>query len=357
MNANWSAEKCFSECGRAVSWAVLLLPLGVLGTVASHSAYSQESTRSGREIVEAVCANCHTPGTQGAPKIGDASAWSKRAAQGLEALTKNALEGIRKMPAHGAKANLTDLEIQRAITYMVNASGGRWVEPASAKDLAKERSGEQVVKAQCAKCHEPGTGGAPRIGDNAAWNPRMKQGVETLVRSAIRGHAGMPPRGGQANLSDTELRSAVMYMFNPAGANAPQGAAAKAVPTGGNEKVVGRFKIFLGVTPAEALMKFPADSKERAMHGGVPKEPGFHHLNVSVFDRTSSDPVRDLTVEARIERPGLGGDTKKLEAISAGAASYGAYVKAIAKTPYQVIVRIRAPGSPSPVEARFEHTF
>ena len=42
-----------------------------------------------------------------------------------------------------------------------------------------------------------------------------RQGLDTLVRSAINGHGGMPARGGLANLTDSELRSAIVYMFNP----------------------------------------------------------------------------------------------------------------------------------------------
>jgi cytochrome c5 len=79
-----------------------------------------------------------------------------------------------------------------------------------------ERSAEQIVRAQCAKCHESGAGGAPRIGDQAAWIPRLKPGLDTVVRSAIKGHGGMPARGGMADLTDSELRSAITYMFTPA---------------------------------------------------------------------------------------------------------------------------------------------
>ena len=83
------------------------------------------------------------------------------------------------MPAHGGDAQLSDLEIARAVTYMVNQSGGKWVEPESAQDLATECSGEQVVKAQCVKCHEKGVGGAPKIGDMPAWVQRLKSGVSS----------------------------------------------------------------------------------------------------------------------------------------------------------------------------------
>ena len=74
------------------------------------------------------------------------------------------------------------------------------------------RSGEYIVSTQCAKCHGSGVAGAPKIGDRAAWSARVKPGVDSLVRSAIKGHGGMPSRGGMADLTDPEIRDAVIYM-------------------------------------------------------------------------------------------------------------------------------------------------
>jgi cytochrome c5 len=180
---------------------------------ASLDARAQGKERSGKEVVDSVCSKCHATGAQGAPKIGDKQAWSKRASQSLSSLTDHALKGIRQMPAHGGSPDLTDFEIKRAVTYMVNQSGGKWVEPISRKSPPTPRTGEEVVKAQCIKCHESGKGGAPRIGDRDAWIPRLKDGLESTVRSAMKGHGGMPARGGMADLTDSELRSAVIYLF------------------------------------------------------------------------------------------------------------------------------------------------
>jgi len=171
------------------------------------------SDLSGKEVVAVTCSGCHAKGLNGAPRIGDDKAWAKRAAQGLESLTQHALQGIRKMPPHGHNLSLSDIEIQRAITYMVNQSGGHWTEPISKAELPAERSGKEVVAAQCHKCHEAGVGGAPKIGDKAAWTPRLSHGLDPLVRSAINGHGGMPARGGMANLTDAELRGAILYMY------------------------------------------------------------------------------------------------------------------------------------------------
>ncbi len=193
--------------------------LALVGLLASPALYSPQAAaaqaeRSGKEVVETGCITCHGTGVHGAPKIGDEKAWSKLAARGLSSLTQSALKGIRKMPAHGANSAHTDTEIERAITYMVNQSGGNWAEPISRTAPPARRSGEQIVAAQCVKCHQAGAGGAPRIGDREAWIPRLKNGLAVLVRSAINGHGGMQPRGGLANLTDAEMRDAVIVMIN-----------------------------------------------------------------------------------------------------------------------------------------------
>ena len=211
-NRQVQSERCSSRKGtpkRSTIAIVLLLLLPV-----AH-AQPPSAQRSGKDVVETVCATCHATGEGGAPKIGDRKAWSKRSSQGLTSLTEGALKGIRQMPPHGGNPGLTDLEIKRAITYMVNQSGGRWKEPIDKSARPTQRSAKDIVRTQCAKCHESGAGGAPRIGDRAAWTPRLKVGFDKVVRSAINGHGGMPARGGMANLTDEEVRGAIAYMFNP----------------------------------------------------------------------------------------------------------------------------------------------
>lgn len=193
---------------------LMVVTLALAALMAPQAASAQGSERSGKQVVEAACASCHATGEKGAPKIGNKQAWSKLSERGLSSLTAAALKGIRQMPPHGANMKLTDIEIERGITYMVNQSGGNWTEPISSAGKPVPRTGEQIVNAQCIKCHEKGTGGAPKIGDRDAWIPRLKNGLDPLVLSAVNGHGGMPPRGGAANLSDAELKDAITYMFN-----------------------------------------------------------------------------------------------------------------------------------------------
>ena len=92
------------------------------------------------------------------------------------------------------------------------------------------RSGEDIVKAACAACHTAGVAGAPKTGDSGAWGPRIKGGLDTLVKSAIKGKGGMPPRGGMPDISDLELARAIVFMANKSGASFKEPAAPKAAP-------------------------------------------------------------------------------------------------------------------------------
>ena len=316
---------------------------------------AQAGERSGKEVVAATCASCHAKGAKGAPKIGDKKAWSSRVALGLSSLTQNAVKGIRAMPAHGGSPDLTDLEISRAIVYMVNRSGGRWAEPARLEDLAIERTGPQVVKEQCAKCHQKGVGGAPRIGDREAWTPRLKDGLDNAVRAAIHGHGGMPPRGARADLTDTEVRSAVLYMINPAAA-AKKGAPARAAPPSAPYKSVDGINVYLGFAPAETMRAFPEGSVERSMHGGVPGGSGYYHVNVSLADDATKALIGDAKVDMSLQEPGGTGVSKTLEPVLIGnTPGYGNYFRMRAKSSYLVTVRIQRPGAARPVEVKFEH--
>jgi cytochrome c5 len=79
------------------------------------------------------------------------------------------------------------------------------------------REGEEIVKAICGACHLTGAAGAPKIGDKAAWGPRIKEGFSHLLATAIKGEKAMPPRGGAADLTDFELSRAIVYMANQSG--------------------------------------------------------------------------------------------------------------------------------------------
>ena len=85
--------------------------------------------------------------------------------------------------------------------------------------MAIAQAGEEVWKGTCQVCHTEPTSGAPQIGDKAAWAPRVKKGREALYRSALGGFVGakggeMPARGGNASLTDAQVKAAVDYMIS-----------------------------------------------------------------------------------------------------------------------------------------------
>lgn len=73
--------------------------------------------------------------------------------------------------------------------------------------------GKAVYVRNCAACHAAGVAGAPKLGDKGAWAPRIKEGNAALHRTAIKGIRAMPPRGGNATLSDEDVKAAVDYMI------------------------------------------------------------------------------------------------------------------------------------------------
>jgi len=87
------------------------------------------------------------------------------------------------------------------------------------------RSGEEIVKSACLACHQAGVANAPKIGDKAAWAPRIRIGLKGMLADAIKGINAMPPRGGVADLSDDELARAIVYMANQSGGSLKEPAA------------------------------------------------------------------------------------------------------------------------------------
>jgi cytochrome c5 len=210
--------------------------------------------QNGQAVYTAVCAACHATGAAGAPKAGDAGAWSARIAQGYDTLLQHAINGIRAMPAKGGNPDLDDVEVARALVYMTNQSGAKFKEPAApapapstqaangapaaapaapaaapvaaapapaaapamASAAADSGAGKTLYGSTCIACHGAGIAGAPKMGDKAAWAPRIAQGPAMLYEHALKGYQGktgmMPPKGG-SSAADADVKSAVDYMI------------------------------------------------------------------------------------------------------------------------------------------------
>lgn len=221
---------------------------------------------------------------------------------------------------------------------------------------SRTHSGESIVEMQCIKCHGTGEHGAPKIGDRAAWIPRLKYGVDALVLSAIRGHGNMPSRGGMAALTDPELREAVIYMFSQGIVTVTGSAPAPAEATGPNYKIIDGMGIYLGVVSADSIREQHAKKdQERLMHKGAPARKHSYHVNISLLDRRTKMAIADALVEAKVVDPVMGDESKRLELMAFNnTISYGNYFRMPGKVPYKITVQIRRPGS-RVIEAQFEY--
>lgn len=77
-----------------------------------------------------------------------------------------------------------------------------------------ERTGQEVYNTKCAVCHASGAANAPKLGDAAAWAPRVAQGIDTLLTTAKTGKGAMPPKGLCMDCNDAELKGAIEYMVS-----------------------------------------------------------------------------------------------------------------------------------------------
>ena len=72
--------------------------------------------------------------------------------------------------------------------------------------------GAETYNKACMACHATGVAESPKLGDKAAWAPRIAQGMDVLYTSVLKGKGAMPPKGGQMQLSDDVVKAAVDYM-------------------------------------------------------------------------------------------------------------------------------------------------
>jgi len=71
---------------------------------------------------------------------------------------------------------------------------------------------EDLYKQSCATCHGAGVLGAPKAGDRAAWEQRMKEGMPALLKHAKEGYKNMPARGLCDRCSDEDYANLIRYM-------------------------------------------------------------------------------------------------------------------------------------------------
>ena len=73
---------------------------------------------------------------------------------------------------------------------------------------AQADDGQTIYTQHCAVCH---TKIPPKLGDKAAWAPRISKGIDALVASSVNGKGMMKPQT-RAGLTPAQIRAAVEYM-------------------------------------------------------------------------------------------------------------------------------------------------
>lgn len=121
----------------------------------------------------------------------------------------------------------------------------------------------------------------------------------------------------------------------------------------GYHKVAGGVSVYFGIVPAEIVRGHPREHPESEMHGGVPA--GENHIMVALFDDKTGERIVRAEVVARVRGGRAPEVEKRLESMTiAGSLTYGNYFYMAGSGPYQIELRIYAPGRNKPISMRFE---
>jgi cytochrome c-type protein NapC len=117
----------------------------------------------------------------------------------------------RAMHTEAMKTDENCLDCHKGLTHkiMVDTAQAAPANTVVAAAQAPAAPGQEVYAQSCAACHNNLD---PKLGDKAAWEPRLKQGDDALVVAVINGKGPMPPRAGKPDLSDTDIKAAVEYI-------------------------------------------------------------------------------------------------------------------------------------------------
>ncbi|MDM8564831.1 c-type cytochrome [Candidatus Halobeggiatoa sp. HSG11] len=212
---------------------------------------------AGKSVYDKVCMACHNAGLLNAPKLANKDDWTTRITKGEATLLQNSINGINAMPPRGGNF-VSDADMKLAVQYMLASVGAETSEPmiqtapspvkqVVTKPVAKvfntpkpapkvvsrpqvvekpvsttpiansPKQGKDIYEMTCKSCHVVGIAGAPKIAEKKDWKTRLPKGENTLIQNAINGLNIMPPKGGNVNLTNEEVKLAVQYMLEVVG--------------------------------------------------------------------------------------------------------------------------------------------
>ncbi|MFK5971023.1 MAG: c-type cytochrome [Candidatus Marithrix sp.] len=226
---------------------------------------------AGKAVYDRLCMACHNTGILHAPKLGNKDDWQARIEKGEDILVQNSIKGFNSMPPRGGSF-VNDADMQLAVQYMLASVGFENSSPSSEpvakvvttpkiseppieqpKEVIKidtltevvkvpkiiskpeipkitkvipkivtdispvlavsPKQGKDIYDMTCKSCHIVGIAGAPKIAEKKDWQQRIPKGEDVLVQNAIKGINIMPPKGGNSDLTDEEVKLAVQYML------------------------------------------------------------------------------------------------------------------------------------------------
>ncbi|RIY39145.1 c-type cytochrome [Neopusillimonas maritima] len=137
----------------------------------------------------------------------DSSTSTQAAAAQQPAEPANAQAATQAKPAESAESNSDNAAAE-------TKTNSEPQQTAAAAPAEIDPAGEKLYNTVCLACHAAGVAGAPKLGDKAAWEPRIAQGLDAMVNTVISGKGAMPPKGGAVQASDAEIRAAVQFMVS-----------------------------------------------------------------------------------------------------------------------------------------------
>lgn len=178
------------------------------------------TTDKSKKLYKKFCASCHDSGAAGAPMMGDVAEWEKRQKAGYKTIMDRVINGWNSMPARGTCTSCSDTMLDAIVTYMLdqnsNDTDPGMIDTAQLKTPKPKKltiaDGKVIYEQNCAVCHDSGGIGAPKIGDQLAWEHRLEKNLDKIIYNVIHGHDRMPAKGACVRCTNDELIAATKYM-------------------------------------------------------------------------------------------------------------------------------------------------
>jgi cytochrome c5 len=171
----------------------------------------------GAGTYESYCSGCHAMGSGGAPKMGDAAAWDAILKKSpIDQVYQNAIHGINGMPAKGTCMSCSDAEIKATVDFMIHGGNGASTAgtPMNIPPPLTMAQAQVAYEKNCSSCHAAGINGAPKTGDDAAWQPIIAQGFFDIYMNVTTGRKGHPVKGVCTDTcTDADIKAAIKYML------------------------------------------------------------------------------------------------------------------------------------------------